>query len=203
MKKIMMVAALALAGVVFAGKPIALMGFGTDVKTMKADVTDQSRYAAESMIDKWLEPSEYGKYSVLYFGEKLRGKAQGKNWKEGEARAAAEKFIADGGLVIVAGQSAMVELFGKPNRKKPDPLREKVTFIPSSLGRMKANYAKAKKPLSFPDDAGNDILIWRGQTLRNDTFSMGTDPARLPHFDFFVTFSGLTLGGGCGIFASY
>ena len=73
MKKIMMVAALALMGVVFAGKPIALMGFGTDVKTMKADVTDQSRYAAESMIDKWLEPSEYGKYSVLYFGEKLRG----------------------------------------------------------------------------------------------------------------------------------
>ena len=187
MKKMMMVTvAFASACAAFAGKPIALMGFGTDVKTMKADVTDQSRYAAESFSDKWVEPSEYGKYSVLYFGEKLRGGAQGKNWKEGEARAAAEKFIADGGLVIVAGQSAMVELFGKPNRKKPDPLREKVTFIPSSLGRMKANYAKAKKPLSFPDDAGNDILTDEGRKVKAlqdqfvAAFAKAKDIERLP-----------------------
>ena len=166
MKKIMMAAALAAACAAFGGKPIALMGFGTDVKTMKYDVVDQSRYAAEMFVDKWVEPSEYGRYSVLYFGEKLRGEAQGKSWREGEARAAAEKFIAEGGRVIVAGTSAMVELFGKPNRKKPDPLREKVTFIPSSLGRMKASYAKAKKPLSFPDDAGNDILTEEGRKVK-------------------------------------
>ena len=150
----------------FAGKPVALMGFGTDVKAMKADVTDRCRYVSQMFADKWVEPSEYGKYSVLYFGEKLRGEAKGKDWREGEARAAAEKFVAGGGTVIVAGRSAMNELFGKPSKKKPDALREKVVYIDRSLGRMKANFAKAKKPLSFPDDAGNDILTDEGREVK-------------------------------------
>ena len=78
--KITIVAAVCVAaGAVFAGKPIALMGFGTDVKTIKADVVDQSRYASATFVDKWVEPADYGKYSVLYFGEKLRGGAHGKN----------------------------------------------------------------------------------------------------------------------------
>ena len=151
---------------VFAGKPIALMGFGTDVKAMKSEVLNQSRYASEMFQDKWVEPKDYGKYSVLFFGEKLRGEAKGKNWIEGEARAAAEKFLAEGGIVIVAGQSAMNELFGKPSRKNPHPLRDKVIYIPQSYGRMLTNFAKAKKPLSFPDDAGNDILTDEGRAAK-------------------------------------
>ena len=165
--KITTVAAICMAaGAAFAGKPIALMGFGTDVKAIKADVVDQSRYVSDVFVDKWVAPADYGKYSVLYFGEKLRGEAQGKNWKGGEARAAAEKFIADGGLVIVAGGSAINELFGKPSKKNPDPLRAKVVYIDRSLGRMKANYAKAKKPLSFADDAGNDVLTEEGRAVK-------------------------------------
>ena len=159
------VVAMVLSCAVHAGKPIALMGFGTDVKTMKSDVTDQCRYESEVFVDKWVSPADYGRYSVLYFGEKLRGEAKGRNWREGDARAAAEKFIADGGTVIVAGRDAMTELFGKPDRKSPDALRDKVTFIPQSLGRMKVTYARANKPLSFADSAGNDILTDEGRRV--------------------------------------
>ena len=168
MKKICLLSGIAVSAAwsLFAGKPVALMGFGTDVKAMKSEVLEQSRYASEIFQDKWLEPKDYGKYSVLYFGEKLRGEAKGKNWIEGEARSAAEKFLSEGGIVIVAGQSAMNELFGKPSRKNPHPLRDKVIYIPESYGRMLANFEKAKKPLSFPDDAGNDILTAEGRTAK-------------------------------------
>lgn len=168
MKKMMIAAIGALmAGMAFSdGKPVALMGFGTDVKAMKFEITDQCRYKSELLTDKWVKPADYGKYSVLYFGEKLRGEARGKNWIGGEAQAAAEKFLAGGGTVIVAGRSAMNELFGKPSRKNPHPLRDRVIYIPESYGRMLVNFAKAKKPLSFPDDAGNDILTAEGRTAK-------------------------------------
>ena len=168
MKKSMMLfaALLAAAGSFADGKPIALMGFGTDVKAMKSEIADQCRYESEMLIEKWVEPKDYGKYSVLYFGEKLRGESKGKNWIDGEARAAAEKFLAEGGTVIVAGRSAMNELFGKPSRKNPHPLRDKVVYIPQSYGRMLADFRKAKKPLSFPDDAGNDILTAEGREAK-------------------------------------
>ena len=149
-----------------AARPIALMGFGTDVKTMREDVVARCRYRAETFVDKWVAPTNYGSYSVLYFGEKLRGEAQGMNWRGGEAREAAERFLDGGGTVIVAGAGAMTELFGKPDRKKPDPLRDRVVFIPTSLGRLKSNYAKAGKPLSFADDAGNDVLTEEGRKVK-------------------------------------
>ena len=152
MKKLIFAAFGALmAGIVFAdGKPVALMGFGTDVRAMKAGVVDQSRYESEFLADKWVDPADYGKYSVLYFGEKLRGEAEGKNWIGGEAQAAAEKFIADGGTVIVAGVSAMNNLLGKYNRKNPHPLYNKVIYIDQSYGRMLANFQKAKKSFQEP-----------------------------------------------------
>ena len=181
--------ALMLCGTVHAGKPIALMGFGTDVNVMKSDVVDRNRYVSETFVDGWVEPSGYGKYSVLYFGEKLRGAAKGKNWMEGEGRAAAEKFIANGGLVIVAGRAAMTELFGKSDRRKADALREKVVFIPESLGRLKVNYARANRPLSFPDEAGNDILTDEGRKVKGlqdryiAAFGKANDIERLPEIE--------------------
>ena len=170
----------------FADKPVALMGFGTDVRTMKSEVVAQSRYASVTFENKWIDPADYGKYSVIYVGEKLRGEARGKSWREGAAREAIEKFIADGGIVIVGGRTAMTELFGKPGRKKPDTLREKVIFIDKSLGRMIDGYAKAKKPLSFPDDAGNDILTDEGRAVKAvqdkyiEAFAKAKDVERLP-----------------------
>ena len=166
-KSIMLALGALLAGIAFAdGKPVALMGFGTDVRAMKSGIVDQSRYESVFLADKWVAPADYGKYSVLYFGEKLRGESKGKNWIGGEARAAAEKFLAEGGTVIVAGRSAMNELFGKPSRRNPHPLRDKVIYIDQSYGRMLANFQKAKKPLSFPDDAGNDILTAEGREAK-------------------------------------
>jgi hypothetical protein len=185
-KLIMALASIFAAAGLFAGKPVALIGFGTDIKAMRSEVLSQSRLASVMFKDKWVEPNDYGKYSVLDFGEKLRGEALGKNWIEGEARAAAEKFLADGGTVIVAGKEAMNELFGKPNRKNPHPLREKVIYIPESYGRMLANFAKAKKPLSFPDDAGNDILTDEGRRAKAlqdrfiAAFAQAKDVEKLP-----------------------
>ena len=180
------------AGSLFAGKPVALMGFGTDVKAMKSEVVNQSRYASVSFVDKWVEPKDYEKYSVLYFGEKLRGEAKGKNWIEGEAREAAEKFIANGGVVIVAGRGAMSELLGKPDGKKKDPLREKVIYIPRSYGRMLVNFAKDKKKLSFPDDEGNDILTAEGREAKAlqdqfiAAFAKGKDIEKLPELEKWI-----------------
>ena len=180
---------LMLCGVVHAGKPVALMGFGTDVNVMKFDVVDRNRYVCETFIDGWVEPSDYCKYSVLYFGEKLRGKAKGKNWLDGEVRAAAERFIAEGGTVIVAGKAAMVELLGKFVKGKADFLREKVVFIPESLGRLKIGYARANKPLSFADSAGNDILTDEGRKVAElqekfmAAFQKANDIEKLPELE--------------------
>ena len=188
MKRILLllVAVCAALGSAWAAKPIALMGFGTDVKAMKSEVLDQARYVSVMFENKWVDPADYGKYSVLYFGEKLRGEAKGKNWIEGEARAAAEKFIASGGTVIVAGTSAMNELLGKFSRKNPHPLRDKVVFIPASYGRLLATCQREKKPLSFPDDAGNDILTDAGREAKAlqdrfiAAFAAAKDVERLP-----------------------
>ena len=45
MKKICLLSGIAVSAAwsLFAGKPVALMGFGTDVRAMKAEVVDQSR----------------------------------------------------------------------------------------------------------------------------------------------------------------
>lgn len=168
------------------GRPVALMGFGTDVEAIKTDVTDRCRYESATFVDGWVEPSEYGRYSVLYFGEKLRGAAKGRNWRGGEARAAAERFIAGGGTVIVAGRAAMSELFGKDDPARPDPLREKVLYVPRSLGRVKVSYARSGKPLSFADDTGNDILTDEGRDVKSledalvAAFAKAAGVARLP-----------------------
>ena len=51
-----------------AGKPVALIGLGTDVKAMVSDVLRPNRIVYELFIDKWLDPQGYGKCSGPYFG---------------------------------------------------------------------------------------------------------------------------------------
>ena len=41
-----------------------------------------NRYVYEMFPDKWVEPKDFGKYAVVYYGEKIDGAAKGKNWKE-------------------------------------------------------------------------------------------------------------------------
>lgn len=191
-KCILAAAFCATAGVAPAAKPVALMGYVTDVKAIETDVVFPARYVVESFAGKWIDPADYGRYAVIYVGEKLRGEAKGKNWRAGPARAALEKFIAGGGLVIVGGRGAMNELFGKPRKANPDPLRAKVTYVERCLGRMKAVYRKAGKPLSFPDEDGNDVLTDEGRVvkaIRDEyaaAFAKAKDAEKLPEGEKWV-----------------
>ena len=147
------------------GRPVALVGFTTDVRGVESEVMKPGRYVYEKFCDQWPDPDSYGRYSVIYFGEKLDGAAKGRNWMSGEARAAAEKFIADGGVVIVGGDYCMRQLMGWPNKKSPDPLRAKIRHMPRLIGRTRANFSKAGKRLGYADDAGNYVLTPEGQQL--------------------------------------
>ena len=57
-----------------AGKPVALIGLGTDVKAMVSDVLRPNRIVYELFIDKWLDPQGYGKCSGPYFGARQHGR---------------------------------------------------------------------------------------------------------------------------------
>ena len=140
---------LAVAAAVSAGaeeKPVALMGFPTDVKSIESDVMKPGRYVYESMANGWVDPADYERYSVLYFGEKMDGGAKGRSFRRGEAdaeREALAAFLDGGGVVIVGGEWCMRQLFGWPDKKNPDPLRARIANIPKCVGRLKATYSKA------------------------------------------------------------
>ena len=158
------------------GKPVALIGFGTDVKAMASDVLRPNRIVYELFINQWLDPQDYGKYSVLYFGEKLDGQAKANSWlNDPVARAAAEAFVADGGTIVVAGQFCLRQLLGRPNKKKPDPLCAKIVHMTNLVGRAKANFSKEGKSLGFADEAGAFVMTAEGQRVK----AIADDYARL------------------------
>lgn len=163
---IMAVAAAFAATALAEAKPIALIGFTTDIRGIEAEVMSPGRYVYETFCDRWPDPGSYGKYSVIYFGEKLDGEAKGMNWIKGEAREAAERFVADGGTVIVGGEYCMRQLMGWPNRKNPDPLRAKIIHMTNLIGRTKANFSKAGKSLGYADDAGNFVVTPEGAVVQ-------------------------------------
>ena len=163
------------------GKPAALMGFGTDVAAVEKDVLQPGRYAYESFVNRWVAPKDYAKYSVLYFGEKLRGDAKGKNWLDPDARAAAEAFFAAGGVVLASDPGVVRDLLGKPKKGAVDPLLKKITVLPRSLGRLKANYAKAKKKLGFADDVGDWVLTDEGRAVKELTDAYAKAFAAVPN----------------------
>ena len=164
---------LAVAAAVSAGaeeKPVALMGFPTDVKSIESDVMKPGRYVYESMANGWVDPADYERYSVLYFGEKMDGGAKGRSFRRGEAdaeREALAAFLDGGGVVIVGGEWCMRQLFGWPDKKNPDPLRARIANIPKCVGRLKATYSKAGKSLGYADDAGNFIVTPEGREVQN------------------------------------
>ena len=169
-------------------KPVALCGFPTDVRAVASDVMKPGRYVFETFENKWIEPSEYGRYSVIYFGEKIDGEAKGKSFRRGEAdeaRAALETFLSGGGVVIVGGEWCMRQLFGWPDRKDPDPLRSKVINIPKCIGRTKVTYAKEGRSLGYADDAGNFVVSPEGQEVQNltkkyaDAFALAKNARRV------------------------
>lgn len=157
------------AGAAFAAaeKPIALMGFTTDVRGIESEIMKPGRFVYKTFCDQWLDPATYGDYSAIYVGEKLDGAAKGKNWCEpGPARDALAKFIAGGGTVIVGGNYCLRQLMGWPNEKKPDPLRAEIVHLTNLVGRTKANFSKAKKRLGYADEAGNYVVTPEGLRVK-------------------------------------
>ena len=164
-KVILAAAALPLAAFA-ADRPAAICGFTTDVRGIEGEVMKPGRYVYEAFPDKWIEPKDFGKYAVVYYGEKIDGAAKGKNWKDEESRAAITKYLDEGGTVIVAGDYCLRLLMGFENKKKTDPLRARIIHMRKLIGRMKANFSKEGKRLGYADDAGNFVLTPEGQEVQ-------------------------------------
>ena len=148
-------------------RPIALMGYTTDVRGIEAEVMKPGRYVYETFCDKWIDPADYGKYAAIYVGEKIDGAAKGKNWREnGPSRDALAKYLASGGTVIVGGDYCLRQLMGWPNRKNPDPLRAQIIHMTNLIGRTKANYSKAGKRLGYADEAGEYVITPEGRRVQ-------------------------------------
>ena len=145
-----------------ADRPAAICGFTTDIRGVEAEVMKPGRYVYEMFADKWIEPKDFGKYAVVYYGEKIAGAAKGKNWKDDESRAAIAKYLDDGGTVVVAGDYCLRQLMGFENKKKPDPLRARIRHMRRLIGRTKADFGKAGRRLGYADDAGNFIVTPEG-----------------------------------------
>ena len=110
MKILTIVAVLASATLSAADRPAAICGYTTDIRGVEGEVMKPNRYVYEMFPDKWVEPKDFGKYAVVYYGEKIDGAANGKNWKDEESRAAIAKYLDEGGTVIVAGGSACLQV---------------------------------------------------------------------------------------------
>ena len=149
-----------------ADRPAAICGFATDVRGVESEVMKPCRYVYEKFENKWLEPADFGKYAVVYYGEKIDGAAKGRNWKDEASRAAIAKYLDEGGTVIVAGNYCLRQLMGFEDKKKPDPLRARIKHMTRLIGRTKANCSKAGKSLGYADDAGNFIVTPEGQQVR-------------------------------------
>ena len=144
--------------VVAEDKPVAICGFSTDVRGVEMEVMRPGRYVYEKFENKWLPPADFGKYSIVYYGEKIDGAAKGKNWKDDASRASIKKYLDEGGVLIVSGDWCLRQLMGNEDRKKPDPLRSRIIHLKKLIGRLKANLHKEGKRLGYADDAG--ILLW-------------------------------------------
>ena len=144
-------------------KPAAICGYGSDVHAIVGDIMKPNRYVYEAFVNKWLPPEEFPKYAVVYFGEKLDGEAKGKNWKDDDSRAAIERYLDDGGTVVVAGEYCLRQLMGFENKKTPDPLRARIIHRNRLFGRTRVEYGRAGKSLGFADDAGNFVTTPEGR----------------------------------------
>ena len=87
-----------------AAKPVALNGYRHDVKVMQADIIAKKRIAFTNLTGKLLNPADFAKYSIIYYGETL------KNTPLPQWNAANIKLLRDylnqGGILIFSGESA-------------------------------------------------------------------------------------------------
>lgn len=85
------------------GRPVAVMGMRGSVRQVVQRILLPNNLQYE-VLDEWLPPSEYPRYSAIYFAEGLRGfKGVGDAWGNPEALAQATEYVRSGGVVVMTG----------------------------------------------------------------------------------------------------
>lgn len=156
-------------------RPAALVtGAQMDVKVVSSEVVGKSRIVHDNYIRKWLPPSEYPRYSFIYFGDFLRrGLPAGCDWSKPEDFAAARRYVEGGGIFVLSGSCARDLIATQPAAKelvgfrktgdltRKDFGRGRVYLVEPLLGRLKISFKG--EPLGQPDEAGRFILNENGR----------------------------------------
>lgn len=158
-----------------AEKPAAFVtGAQMDVKVMSADVASKARIVHENYIRKWLPPSEYHRYSFIYFGDFLtRGLPPHSDWSKDSDYAAVLRYVDDGGVLVLSGSCARDLVATQPKAKgligfarsgdiaRKDFGKGRVYLVGPLLGRLKLSFRG--EPLGSPDEAGRFVLNDKGR----------------------------------------
>ncbi len=158
-----------------ADRPAALVtGAQADVKVLSADVVSRARIVHDNYIRKWLRPSEYGRYSFVYFGDFLaRGLPPGSDWSREEDFEAARRYVEGGGVFVLSGSCARDLVATQPKAKdlvgfgrsgdvtRRDFGRGRVYLVEPLLGRLRLSFNG--EPLGSPDEAGRFVLNENGR----------------------------------------
>lgn len=84
-------------------RPAALLGYKWDINELNSAILLPARVDTVRFVNKWLPPSEYGKYAAVYLGERLRGLGKDANWNDPQAIKDVLAYLNNGGIIIVSG----------------------------------------------------------------------------------------------------
>ena len=82
-------------------------------KADKPGVSYPARVEAVRHINKWLPTADYGKFSAVYIGERLRGLGKNDNWNTPEAIKDVLAYLNNGGTIIASGNTPLELLDAK------------------------------------------------------------------------------------------
>lgn len=84
------------------GLPALLLGAPWDAKSVENDIFRANNLKCVRS-EKWIEPSEYHNYSVVYLGEGLKQYPPGSNWSSPKDCEEVRQYVKNGGIIILAG----------------------------------------------------------------------------------------------------
>ena len=106
MKKLICFAALLCCALALPGaelNPVALVGYKWDINELNSSILYSARVDTVRFVNKWLPPAEYGKFSAVYIGERLRGLGKNDNWNDPQAIKDVLAYLNNGGVIITSG----------------------------------------------------------------------------------------------------
>ena len=116
MKKFLYSAALLCCALALHGaalRPVALVGYKWDINELNSSILLPARVEAVRHINKWLPTADYGKFSAVYIGERLRGLGKNDNWNTPEAIKDVLAYLNNGGTIIASGNTPLELLDAK------------------------------------------------------------------------------------------